>query len=132
MTEQDAAPLPLPFPQRICIDFDGVVHLNKSKYTVPHEIPDPPVDDAFRAIETYLRAGFRVAIFSARSYTLEGANAMMRWFIQHGMRPEVLDHLEFPTHKPGACLYIDDRGYHFEGTFPTVHWIKSFQPWNKK
>lgn len=70
--------------------------------------------------------------FSARSYTLEGQNAMMRWFVQHGMTPQVLDHLEFPTHKPGAILYIDDRGYHFRGIFPSVSYIEDFRPWNKQ
>jgi predicted phosphatase len=56
---------------------------------------------------------------------------MMRWFVQHGMTPQVLDHLEFPTHKPGAVIYIDDRGYHFRGIFPHVSYIQEWRPWNK-
>jgi hypothetical protein len=122
---------PLKFPRRICIDFDGVIHQNTTPYLNPHTIEDPPVDGAFKAIEEYLQAGYRVAVHSARSYTLEGQNAMMRWFVRHGMRPEVLDHLEFPTHKPGAQLYIDDRGYHFRGIFPSVGYLEDFRPWNK-
>jgi hypothetical protein len=123
---------PVKFPKRICLDFDGVVHSYKSPWTNPETIEDPPVEGAFQAIEDYLRAGYRVAIFSARSHEMEGVKAMFDWFNKHGLKPEVLDHLEFPTHKPGAVLYIDDRGYHFRGIFPHVSYIEDFIPWNRQ
>jgi hypothetical protein len=45
LIEQDA-PVNIGFPKRICIDFDGVIHQNVSRYTVTHEIADPPVPGA--------------------------------------------------------------------------------------
>ena len=121
----------IPFPKRICIDFDGVIHSYTSPWVDEVTIPDPPVEGSFEAIADYIRAGFRVAVYSSRSYRVEAAQAMMRWFREHGMRPKVLDHVEFPPYKPGAVLYIDDRGYHFTGKFPPVEFINSFRTWNK-
>jgi hypothetical protein len=120
----------IPFPKRICIDFDGVI-CNTQNWVDETQVLDGPVDGAFQAIEDYLEADFRVAIYSSRSYRVEALQAIMCWFRKHGMRPEVLDHIEFPPYKPGAVLYIDDRGFHFRGIFPHVSWIKDFKPWNK-
>jgi hypothetical protein len=122
---------PLTFPKRICLDFDGVIHSYTSPWKDVDVIPDPPVPGAFDAIQEYLEANYRVAIYSSRSYRPEGVQAMMRWFVAHGLRVELLDHLEFPCYKPAAQLYIDDRGYHFKGVFPSVEFIQLFRPWNK-
>lgn len=119
------------FPQRICIDFDGVIHSFVTPWDNAKVIPDPPVPGAFEAIEDYINAGFRVAVYSSRSYRPDAVQAMMNWFIDHGLRPEALDHLEFPHYKPAAEIYIDDRGYHFTGKFPSVEFIRAFKPWNK-
>ncbi len=43
-----------------------------------------------------------------------------------------IDGLEFPTQKPAANMTIDDRAFHFEGTFPSAAWLKYFKPWNKR
>jgi len=123
---------PIPFPKRICIDFDGVIHSHISPWKGPEIIEDPPVPGAFFAIETYLKAGFRVAIFSCRSSKDGGVRAMMNWFYQHGISAAMVDHLEFPCHKPAAEIYIDDRGFHFEGSFPSVEWIQAFKTWNRQ
>jgi hypothetical protein len=57
---------------------------------------------------------------------------MKAWLLLHGMNPEKADRLLFPLHKPKATLYIDDRGWQFNGTFPTLDEIEVFLPWNRR
>ena len=41
--------------------------------------------------------------------------------------------IRWPKHKPPALLYIDDRGYRFEGEIPNVSALQQWlTPWNKK
>ncbi|MCK5616776.1 hypothetical protein KAR91_83720 [Candidatus Pacearchaeota archaeon] len=66
-----------PFKPTICCDFDGVIHLYKSKWTKASEILDGPVDGAIewiRQILTEDKATF--AILSARSHQTGGIPAM--------------------------------------------------------
>jgi len=125
------APNNTPWPKRVVLDFDGVVHQAITPWTTPEVIPDPPVDYAFKAIEEYVQGGYRVSIHSGRSVKIEARRAMMEWFLKQGMSPQLLEHLDFPDHKPNADLYIDDKGFQFRGTFPTVEYIDSYRPWNR-
>jgi hypothetical protein len=45
---------------------------------------------------------------------------------------KALAELEFPTQKPPAHLTIDDRGFRFDGLFPTLQYMSAFKPWNKR
>ena len=112
--------------KRICLDFDGVVHSYRSGWQGISVIPDPPVPGAFEAINAYLKAGFVVAIYSSRSCSEEGISAIKDWFSKEGF--EDLDRLEFPVKKPPSVLYVDDRGYCFEGEFPSVDFVQCFKP----
>ncbi len=122
--------------QTICLDFDGVVHMYTSGWKGADVIPDPPVPGAFEFINDCLDLDYRIAIFSARSHQEGGIPAMVQWFEKHANKefiiPISLTQLFFPKEKPPATLYIDDRGFHFEGQFPTMEFIKNFKPWNKK
>ena len=40
--------------------------------------------------------------------------------------------IKWPTHKPAPHLSIDDRGFCFEGQWPSLETINNFRPWNKK
>ncbi len=120
----------------ICLDFDGVVHSYTSPWTTADDIRDPPVLGAFKAIEGYLDHGFKVAIYSSRSSykptrsnSSIGTHAIQAWFHKHGFGR--INELEFPTSKPPAVLYIDDRGFQFSGKFPAPAFVDGFQPWNK-
>ena len=124
----------------VCLDFDGVIH----QYILPWKdattIPDPPVEGVFDTIRTYFAATppLSVAVYSARSVQANGINAMRSWIEMHDeyiRRPDdtpLVNSLLFPTHKPAARLYVDDRGYQFTGELPSIDEIKRFTPWNKK
>ena len=115
----------------ICIDFDGVIHSYTSKWTNPQTISDGPVEGAFEFIENCIKNNFQVWIFSSRLEYMDAQSHMFDWFIKHGLNKEILHSLGFTYEKVPAILYIDDRGYHFQGTFPSIEFIKNFKPWNK-
>lgn len=48
------------------------------------------------------------------------------------MAKDVMKKVSFPRNKPAALIYIDDRAWRFEGTFPTVQEVYQARPWNKK
>ena len=127
------------FKKTVCLDFDGVVHSYTSPWTGPRDIPDPIVKGAIEFILTCLVAGWAVVIFSTRSHHYGGQSAMLNWLEKESglcwhdspAGPGTMN-VTFPKEKPPAILYIDDRGYHFEGTFPTIKFMENFKPWNKK
>ena len=60
--------------------------------------------------------------------------ATEKWFLEYGLPKEVLNELEFwqKPGKPTALVYIDDRGFRFEGTFPSKKQIHQLRPWKYK
>jgi len=115
------------FKKTVSVDFDGVLHAYTSKWTRADQIHDGPVPGALEAVQQYLRAGYKVVVHSARAKDPRGLDAIEAWLIEHGF-PDLVVVVE----KPHAELYIDDRGYQFNGTFPSVEEIQSFKPWNKR
>ena len=128
----------------ICLDFDGVLHSYESEWIDADVIPDPPVDGAIETLYTYLDAGLTLAILSVRSALPGGIQAMREWLGKHDREyryqnrirhnvPTLNDRIYMPDHKPAAKVYVDDRGFRFEGVFPTPDELRAlFIPWNKK
>lgn len=131
----------------LCLDFDGVIHGYESGWQGADKIPDAPVPGAFAFLFEAI-AHFRVAIFSSRSGQEGGIPAMqsyMRerarefwefdqkatWSESENMAKRLMDALEWPMEKPPAMVTIDDRALTFTGTWPDIHALKAFQPWNK-
>lgn len=125
-----AAPRARARRKTLVVDFDGVLHSYRSGWKGPTVIPDPPVDGALdflaRAVER-----FEVAVLSSRSREAGGIDAMKQWLADHGLAEVVLSRLRFPRTKPPAHVYLDDRGWRFEGSFPTLDAIDAFEPWHK-
>jgi hypothetical protein len=135
----------------LCLDFDGVLHSYTSGWQGATIIPDPPVEGA---IDFVLEAeqDFRVAIYSSRSSHYGGIQAMQDWLRHHmtvaiRMRQrevgyfldrtdEIADfvsqRIEWPTSKPPAMVTLDDRAITFDGTWPNMEDLLTFQPWNKR
>ena len=108
----------------LLIDFDGVVHSNKSKWTSADEILDEPTPGAFDFLERAVEK-FDVCIYSSRSGAEGGIKAMREWFLLYGLSSDVIELLRFPTEKPAGFLTLDDRCICFDD-------IDNFVPWNKK
>jgi hypothetical protein len=143
----------------IAIDFDGVLHAYTTPWKNARTISDPPVPGAMQFLDE-MSEKFDVAIYSTRSHQWFGRRAMKAWLRRHlthyffnrGIRQgafdrnmslyederavalrvkQLLGKLRFPRMKPAALIYIDDRAWRFEGTFPTSDEIHRARPWNK-
>lgn len=145
----------------LCVDFDGVIHSYKTKWTNAWTVSDGPVPGAIKFLID-AQNFFDVQIYSSRSKSFWGRRAMkkalFRWFSEEAdvkdsaaqrktfetvsMDPweyEVefagrifIKKLKFPVKKPAAFMTIDDRAHCFMGTFPKPDELMSFKPWNKK
>lgn len=117
----------------LCLDFDGVIHSYSSGWQGAGVIPDLPVPGAYEFIMAALEA-FDVQVYSSRSGQKDGINAMQRYLIERVELPVgvVLDRIGWPDEKPPAMVTLDDRALTFDGTWPTIAALKTFQPWNKR
>lgn len=115
----------------IAVDFDGVIHSYTTSWTTSEQIPDPPVPGALDFIREALLE-FNVVIFSVRADSNQSRKAIRNWFLWNGMEQELLDKIIITDQKPKAIIYLDDRGWRFDGVFPTVREIREFKPWNRK
>jgi hypothetical protein len=133
----------------LCLDFDGVCHSYTSGWQGAAVIPDPPVPGLFEFLSK-AHQYFEIHIFSSRSHQLGGIEAMQTWFRHHmsvwvhgsvlspmSSQEEALLYtlpgwLHFDTVKPAAAVSIDDRAITFTGQWPSIDFLITFQPWNKK
>jgi hypothetical protein len=128
----------------ISIDFDGVIHSYHHGWKDGSIYGD--VVPGFFEWAAESKDHFRLAIFSSRSRTPEGIEAMRLWLLEqwifHVEQPEffhlsnidVLTWFEFPTVKPMALLSIDDRARRFDGNWNADALkparIAKYRPWN--
>jgi hypothetical protein len=112
----------------ICVDFDGVLHSYTSGWKGGTVIPDPPVPGAIEWLAR-IHEKYEIAVLSTRTREAGAADAMRAWLRENGLAPEIVDRLSFPRSKPPAKIYLDDRGWRFEGSFPTLEEIAAFRPW---
>lgn len=127
------------FKKTVCLDFDGVVHSYKSGWQGPLVVSDPIVDGCIGFMLRMLQAGWRVTIHSTRSHHLGGTKTMKDWLKKEAGNTWYesadgpgLEEVEFVDEKPPAILYIDDRGFCFTGTFPTLEFMENFKSWVQK
>lgn len=113
----------------LAVDMDGVLHGYTSGWQGAEVLPDPPVPGAIAWLED-VTGHFEVAIHSTRCASQGGRWACLEWLERHGLSREALAHVYFPEHKPSALLYVEDRGWRFDGqNFPTVDEIRAAKPW---
>lgn len=98
----------------IGLDFDGVLNSYKS-WRGPTEIDDP-VPGAREFVEALIADGFTPFIFTTRAEWGEGRDAIRAWLTKHGFPPGI----KITNEKHAALLYVDDRGFRFEGDFDAV------------
>lgn len=120
----------------LCVDFDGVIHsYAKSGWQGADKANDPPVPGALEFLREAIDH-FRVNVYSSRSSQPGGIDCMKRYVLNYALNlsddVSWIGHLEYPTDKPAAMFTIDDRAFMFNGVWPTMDFIKEFQPWNKR
>lgn len=99
----------------VAIDFDGVLHLDQGPWQGAEHIPGPLVPGAREFVHQLWRTGHEVVVHTCRAREAAGADAVAVW-----LERELGQALPVTAEKPLARIYIDDRGWRFEGTFPTV------------
>lgn len=111
---------------RICIDFDGVINSYTSGYKPGDDtyLPDPPVVGAREFLEKCLDCFAEVYILSSRCQTLSGMIAMQVWMKKWGLPDIPISYIKYP-----AEVYIDDRGWRFDGKFPDPKMFVDFGSW---
>lgn len=122
----------------LCLDFDGVIHLYVSGWTSPEEVRDGPVPGAMDFLDK-ARGWFKIAVFSSRSATPGGIEAMQKWLLGQlktrfgpGKGTEIAAEIDWPTEKPAAKVTLDDRAIQFAGVWPSIPRLLEFEPWNAK
>jgi len=111
----------------VCLDFDGVIHWNISKWRGRSVIPDGVIPGTKDAIHQ-LRQKARVVVFSGRCASPEGRKAIQSWLDHHGIEVD-----EVCEHKPLADMYIDDRAIPFTGNWDeAIESIMGFTHWQRR
>ena len=147
----------------LCIDFDGVLHSYTSGWQGIDVIPDAPVRGAIPmtylyleefSVAVYSARSAQPAGIAAMKDWLRHQAMQFRMALQVGQFDSVLeqmplamvadwqplfdkgalvDRLIFPTVKPASQIYIDDRGFRFQGDWPDPDTLRRlFQPWHKR
>ena len=117
----------------IVVEFDRICHAA----TTPNEpfdptyIPDPAMPGNIKWLAWCVFApNYRVAVFSARSVSEEGIQAMQDFLERSGLDRSVIDQIEWPQAKPpDACMHVDARAWQFRGQPPTAADMDNFRPW---
>jgi hypothetical protein len=125
-------PLAAPRKPTLAVDFDGVLHAYTTPWEATHVIPDTPVVDdetGESAIAWLLRMteSFQVVVHTARAADASGELAIRLWLADNGYDGPPL---RVTAVKPPALAYVDDRGWRFEGRFPTEDEIRAVRQWN--
>jgi len=117
----------------IALDFDGVLHEYAGGWlgNFSNKL-EPPTIGALDFVTKLLEKGFKLVIFSARASSVDGKLAIEKW-LKDCHFPEI----PVTDKKPKAALYVDDRGFRFEGNFKDVlDYIENANPnlgtWNQK
>jgi len=134
-------------PERFTIglDFDGTIHSYKSGFHGKAILPDLPVDGAIAWLSFVLESDAKVIMHTCRlnpdspseiedlgSFSTEDIVAAIKtWLVKHGLDKSLADSIEFWSDrgKPHCNVYLDDRGYRFDGFFPSLSHLKSLEKW---
>lgn len=114
----------------IAIDFDGVLHSYTSPFSL--ETLDPPNPGAVEFLHWLISSGYTPILYTTRAESIQGFDQVASWLEINNFPPV----LEITSTKPKALLYIDDRGFRFEGDFEAIkQFIQDglhFRTWNKR
>jgi hypothetical protein len=122
----------------LCLDFDGVIHDYKEGWR--NGVIYGNITPGFFEWAEQAAKVFKLVVYSSRSSTPEGQNAMVLWLAGQRAAWRLLggksgnDPLafEFADKKPPAFLTIDDRAVTFKGSWDSLEpeLLRAFKPWN--
>jgi hypothetical protein len=133
--------------KRIFVDFDGVINSFQSGqfgWQGGHGQfdggLDPPVEGAGRFLIDLVDHGWEVYIFSVRLNDPEQIEVVAQYLLRvlldelgsRDLGMKYLRVLKLTNIKLHAHVYLDDRGWRFNGTFPSLKELEEFRPWWKK
>ena len=137
----------------VCIDFDGVIHLDRAAKFVATEVTGTPVAGAIEWIHKTLQM-YDVVILSSRATkngvdNADAVNAIRGWL--KNWSPPVLWITTYHPNSGGekarvygveevvvtgakvpAMLYIDDRAFRFTGIFDNIPDPSDCNPWHRR
>ena len=111
----------------LCLDFDGVLHEYTGPYQGDEVVNGAVIPGAVAFCEEALRHFDAVVVNSVRCRSREGIRAIAAWLDVNGFPAE----MKVVATKPPAIVYIDDRGFRFDGTFPNPATLLALTPWNR-
>lgn len=95
----------------VALDFDGVLHMAPGgPFTPDVDRMGPPVPGALQAVSRMVNEGHELVVHTCRARSVEGVRSTYRWLALHRFPP-----MRVTYSKPVADIYVDDRGFHFEG-----------------
>lgn len=116
----------------LCLDFDGVIH-KYSRGWQDGSIYDG-ITEGFVEWATEAKDFFQLVIYSSRSKTPEGIEAMKEWLAAQWADEERIgvSDFEFASEKPPSFITIDDRALTFNGDWGSYdsEQLLKFKPWN--
>lgn len=113
----------------IAIDFDGVLHSYTSGWQGAETISDPPVPGMAELCAKLMDMGYEVVVMSSRARDPKGAFAIYEWLGRH-----LFPRMRVTAEKVPAEVYIDDRGYRFDGNAKALLCFivgGGMEPWNR-
>ena len=113
----------------IALDFDGVLHSYISGWRGPEIIPDPPVPGMASACRQLASMGYELVVMSSRARYPGATTAIKSWLVRNDFPS-----MEVTAEKIPAEVYIDDRGFRFEGNPDAMLCFilgGGMTPWNK-
>ncbi len=121
----------------VAADFNGVVHDHRESQKGFCEPGSPEIPGAVQWLKD-LSEEFDVFLVSASFERSQYITAAKAWLAARGvptpwMAPMLVgrSRITLTPFKPPCLMFVDDRGFHFRGEFPTIAEIKSFKPWNR-
>jgi hypothetical protein len=103
----------------VCLDFDGVL----ARFSDDIEDFGEPIEGAAEAIRELKKLGYRVVVQSARPNRADHIRRLGEYLASHGMEVDevfVSANKPWPSNKPLADLYVDDRGLRFDGDWKST------------
>jgi len=94
----------------LAIDFDGVIHWYRRGWS-DGTIYDVPTPGTHEALIKLINAGYNPVVFTTRKNHQE---------IKDWLKEQNLPELDVTNEKPIAKVYVDDRGWRFDGNWETL------------